>query len=65
MIHTEVRMIANGLFLLLGLEIAGWRTGLLLSLDQGLPIFWASIPAMVEREALSCAALILFVASSG
>lgn len=66
MIHTDLRMIANGFSLLLGLELvpgqrAGWQAppaqpG---SFDgyQALLISWASIPAAVEREAPPCAAL--------
>ena len=70
-------MIANGVSLLLGLELvpgprAGWQAGLLLTLprfpDQGtweLPSSWASMPTGVERVALHCAALHAVVASSG
>lgn len=56
-IHTEVRMIANGVCLLLGLELvpgprAGWQAGLLLTLDsliRGLGSFLVpGLPCLLE-----------------
>lgn len=61
MIHTDMRMIANGFSLLLGLELipgqrARWQApppqpGFFDSYQE-LPICWASIPAAVEERFL-------------